>query len=131
VVRVGRKPREVWAVSTSSIPRGFIRLHCAGSGQEWMVRVDSIAAYGPLRTVDYSGPLEESIVAVPVQLRGQPKGEATWVTESMKDIARMCMAEGDQAGSWCDTERRIDHIANHLRALMIAAGSYSPEHDPL
>jgi hypothetical protein len=117
-------------MSAATIPRGFIRLHCAGSGREWIVRVDSIAAYGP---VWREGEFDETGLAgaVPVQLRGQPKGESTWVTESMKDIARMCMAEGDQAGTWCDTERRIDHIADHLRALMIAAGSYSPEHEPL
>ena len=103
-------------MNAATIPRGFIRLHCAGSGSEWHVRVDSIAAYGPLRTVDYSGPLEESLVAVPVQLRGQPKSEATWVTESMKDIARMCMAEQPD-------ENRLEELEKHVNALRIAAGS--------
>ena len=112
-------------MNTATIPRGFIRLHCAGSGSEWIVRVDSIAAYGPTwRPNEFD---EIGLCgAVPVQLRGQPKGEATFVTESMKDIARMCMAETDP-----DNSSRVDRLANHVRALLIAAGSYSPEHEPL
>lgn len=71
------------------LPAGFIELHCVPSGLAWHVRVDSIAAYGP----EVRDSLDQ-FLGCPVQLRGQPKGEATLVDSFIRDIARMCIEAG-------------------------------------
>jgi hypothetical protein len=69
------------------VPNGFVELNCVPSGAPMHVRVDSIAAYGP-QHIDAG---TRTLIGIPVQLRGQPKGESILTAHSMREFALLCI----------------------------------------